>query len=43
MPLRLVEPAFLLYAGTSLLGVLILRRLILAAIGRLRRRRSVPL
>jgi hypothetical protein len=42
MPLRLVEPAFLLYAGTSLLGVLILRRLILAAIGRLRRRRSVP-
>jgi hypothetical protein len=43
MPLRLVEPAFLLYAGTSLLGVLILRRLILAAIGRLRRRRSVPI
>ncbi len=43
MPLRLVEPAFLLYASTSLLGVLILRRLILAAIGRLRRRRSVPI
>jgi hypothetical protein len=42
MPLRLVEPAFLLYAGTSLLGLLILRRLILAAIGRLRRRSPVP-
>jgi hypothetical protein len=41
MPLRLVEPAFLLYAGTSLLEVLILRRLILAAIGRLRRRSPV--
>jgi hypothetical protein len=42
MPLRLVEAAFLLYAGTSLLGALILRRLILAAIGRLRRRSPAP-
>jgi hypothetical protein len=42
MPLRLVEPAFLLYAGTSLLAALILRRLILAAIRRLRRRSPVP-
>jgi hypothetical protein len=43
MPLRLVESAFLLYAGASLLGTLFLPRLILAAIGRLRRRRPVPI
>jgi hypothetical protein len=42
MPLRLVETAFLLYAGASLLGALFLPRLILAGIGRLRRSRPVP-
>jgi hypothetical protein len=39
MPLRLVETAFLLYAGASLLGAMFLSRLILAAIGRSRRKR----
>jgi hypothetical protein len=43
MPLRLVESAFLLYAGASLVGALLLPRLILAAIGRLRRRRPMPI
>ncbi len=42
MPLRLVEPAFLLYAGGSLLGVVFLPRFILARIGRFRRRHPVP-
>jgi hypothetical protein len=42
MPLRLVETAFLLYAGASLLGALFLPRLILAGIGRLLRSRPVP-
>jgi hypothetical protein len=32
MPLRLVEPAFLLYAGSSLLSILFLPRLIIAAV-----------
>jgi hypothetical protein len=41
MPLRLVEPAFLLYAGGSLLGMLFLPRLILIAIGR--RKRPMPI
>jgi hypothetical protein len=42
MPLRLVETAFLLYGSASLLGALLLSRLIPAAIGRLRRGRPVP-
>jgi hypothetical protein len=42
MPLRLVEPAFLLYGGASLLGAMFLSRLILAAIGRSRRKCPVP-
>jgi hypothetical protein len=37
MPLRLVETAFLLYAGASLLGAMFLSRLIRAAIGQFRR------
>jgi hypothetical protein len=41
MPLRLVEPAFLLYAGGSLSGMLFLPRLL--AIGRLRRKRPAPI
>jgi hypothetical protein len=43
LSLRLAEAAFLLYAGASLLGMLFLPRLILAAIGRLRRKRAVPI
>jgi hypothetical protein len=41
MPLRLVEPAFLLYAGGSLSSMLFLPRLL--AIGRLRRKRPAPI
>jgi hypothetical protein len=43
MPLRLVEPAFLLYAGGSLVGALFLPRLILVLVGWLRRKRQVPI
>jgi hypothetical protein len=43
MPLRLAETAFLLYLGASLLSVLFLPRLILAGIGRLRRKHPVPI
>jgi hypothetical protein len=43
LSLRLAEPAFLLYAGASLLGMLFLPGLIPAAIGRLRRKRPVPI
>jgi hypothetical protein len=42
MPLRLAEPAFLLYTGGSLLAALFLPHLILVAIGRSRRERPVP-
>jgi hypothetical protein len=42
MPLRLVEPAFLLYAGASLLGAIYLPRLaIVAVISWLQRKRQV--
>jgi hypothetical protein len=43
MPLRLVESAFLLYAGAALLGALLLPRLVLARIERLRGNRPVPI
>jgi hypothetical protein len=43
MPLRLVEPAFLLYAGGSLLAMLFLPRLFLTAIRSLRRKHPAPL
>jgi type IV secretory pathway TrbD component len=43
MPLRLVEPAFLLYAGGSLAGILFLPRLVLVLVGWLRRKRPVPI
>jgi hypothetical protein len=42
MPLRLVEPAFLLYAGGALVGALFLPRLILVAIMPFRRKQSAP-
>lgn len=44
MPLRLVEPAFLLYAGGSLVGAVFLPRLIImAVIAWLQRKRAVPI
>jgi hypothetical protein len=43
MPLRLVEPAFLLYAGGSLLATLFLPRLFLTAIQSLRRKHPAPI
>jgi hypothetical protein len=44
MPLRLVEPAFLLYAGGSLLGAVFVPRLIImAVIAWLQRKRPVPI
>jgi hypothetical protein len=42
MPLRLVETAFLLYGGSSLLGTMFLSRLIPAAISRSRRKLPAP-
>jgi hypothetical protein len=42
MPLRLVEPAFLLYGGGSLVSVLFFSRFIPVVVGWLRRKLAVP-
>jgi hypothetical protein len=43
MPLRLVETAFLLYAGGPLLAMVLVPHLVLVAIGRLRKKRPIPI
>jgi hypothetical protein len=43
MPLRLVEPAFLMYAGGSLVGIPFLARLILVLVGWVRAKYPVPI